>query len=123
MSDLESRIKNLEAQFAELKDLKTGPQGPRGPAGPIDAAVTQAAAECRKITREFDERYTELLARTERQFNETVQTLRREISQMRKEFSLSMNEGLKNAVDSQILHVLHDYGVVSSHDNKVIQVD
>ncbi len=127
MSDTE-RIEELEKQIAELKNLKTGPPGPRGGAGDIAAAVANAEKVVDDKLESLFARVDEYAKRESGYGKERSESLRRELDQFRKEVRESLaqhfeDEATKTRVENAVLTILHEYGVKSSFDDRVIPID
>jgi hypothetical protein len=123
MSDAE-RIEQLEKQLAEIRDLK-GIPGREGRPGNIQAAVDNTA-------RVLDEKMSGLFNRLDTFAENEKENRASAAESLRREFELFRQEvrenfehleaGLHNQIDLQIVTALHDYSVVSSRDNRVIEV-
>lgn len=149
--ELESRITYLENLVRELRSLPvatcgdTGLRGPKGdtggdgapgPTGPkgdpgqigkpgnIDAAVANAEKAVDARLASLVER-VETYAKQEGQYRkESIESLRRELDQFRTSMRQSFSDfqaADKDRVENCIVDVLAEYGVVSSHDGRVIQ--
>lgn len=126
--DVRNRIDNLEARVESLLEMKTGPQGSRGPAGDITAAT--ASAE--KIARQASEReYQGLVERIDAGVNreqaartQHIELVRGEIHELSKRVADSFAiEQVQDRIESAVVRILAEYGVVSSHDGKAVAAD
>ncbi len=134
MNDLEERIAALEEQFEKLTALN-GIPGPQGKPGNIQAAVAGAErvvkAQLAELHSLGDERTIQQNARIEtiyKDFREELDRFRNEVRKMvdqsREEMRAHFKtNALKNAFENITVQILHEYGVVSSHDNRVIGSD
>ena len=125
IDNLEGKVQRLEARIEELLSLKTGP---RGPQGPIDVCVTQAVAGTEKVVERqlasLFERVDEYARRESAYRKESIDGVRGELNQHRKEVNDSLSlEGTKTRIENIVVHLFQDYGIVSSHDGKVILAD
>lgn len=127
-SELERRIENLEAQIAELKQIKVGPRGEKGSPGDISAAVANAEKVVDSKLAELFKRVEEYARRESEYRKENFDRFLGELDQNRKEVRQSLaqhfsDEATKTRIESLVVHLFQEYGVVSSHDGKVISAD
>jgi uncharacterized coiled-coil DUF342 family protein len=129
-NELESRIEALERQLSEIKKLN-GIPGPQGKPGNIAAAVLNAEQVVENKLAEYVKRADGLAKGAEDlvhsetlNLKKSIDSLRGELHQHSEQVAQSFSaEGTKNRIEKLVVQVLHDYGVVSSHDNRVIQAN
>ena len=102
---LEQRIAALEAR---LEEIKKGVTGPRGPAGDINAAVLNAKIAVNDAESRVQARADATYAR----FAADLATVRNEIRQLKQ----YLDDGIKNAVDSATVEVLHAYHLLDENN-------
>lgn len=119
----ENRIEALEKQLSEIKKLN-GIPGPTGKPGNIDVAVANAEKAVDARLASLVERVDTYAEREGQCRKESIESLRRELDQFRTEMKQSFSDfqaADKVRVENCIVAVLTEYGVVSSHDGRVIQ--
>lgn len=126
-SELGSRIEALEKQLSEIKKLN-GIPGPQGKPGNIAAAAANAEKVVDDKLASLFERVDDYAKRESNYSKERYESFRSELNQHRAEVNQSLEqhftaEATKNRIENLVVRVLQDYGVVSSHDGKVISAD
>jgi ElaB/YqjD/DUF883 family membrane-anchored ribosome-binding protein len=123
MNELENRVKDLERQLAEIIDLKGIPGRPGVPGNITAACENTARVLDEKLASLFDR--VELYAKRESDYSkERGESLRRELDQFREQMKQAFSafeDGIQNRVENSIVVLFEEYGVVSSHDGRVIQ--
>jgi hypothetical protein len=124
MMSNEERIEKIEKQLAEIINLK-GIPGRQGVPGNIEAAVDNASRVLDEKLQGLYDRLDAFAGNVQTENKASAESLRREFESLRTEMRENfehLQAGLRNQVDLQIVSALHDYGVVSSRDNRVIEV-
>jgi hypothetical protein len=105
-----------------------GLPGQTGKPGNIAAAVANAERVLDDKLKSLFDRVDDYAKREGEYRKEGFESFRSELNQHREEVRQSLlhhfsEEATKTRIENLVVRVLHDYGVVSSHDNRVIQAD
>ena len=105
-----------------------GLPGQTGKPGNITAAVANAEKVVDDKLASLFERVDEYAKRESEYRKESIESFRSELSRYKEEVNKSLarhfaDEATKTRIENLVVRVLQDYGVVSSHDGKVISAD